>query len=164
MPVVLDADGLWELEPFERAATTVMTPHAGELARLLGTEAAEIDAHRLEAVRRAASRFGATVLLKGADTLVASPREGVLVSAFGAPSLATAGTGDVLAGVIAAFLAKGHGAAARRERRCRCPRARLAARRARRPGSSRATSSRDPARARRRGLGTEPLSSSADRL
>ena len=107
VPVVLDADGLWDLEPFERAAPTVMTPHAGELASLLGTEAAEIDAHRLEAVRRAASRFGATVLLKGTDTLIASPREGVLVSAYGAPSLATAGTGDVLAGVIGSFLAKG---------------------------------------------------------
>ena len=71
---------LWELEPFLRSAPTVMTPHAGELARLLGTEADEIDAHRLESVRRAASRFGATVLLKGADTLVASPREGVLVA------------------------------------------------------------------------------------
>jgi NAD(P)H-hydrate epimerase len=107
VPVVLDADGLWELEPFERAAPTVMTPHAGELATLLGTDAEEIDAHRLEGVRRAASRFGATVLLKGADTLVASPREGVLVAAYGAPALATAGTGDVLSGVIGAFLAKG---------------------------------------------------------
>jgi ADP-dependent NAD(P)H-hydrate dehydratase / NAD(P)H-hydrate epimerase len=107
VPLVLDADGLWELEPFTRAATTVMTPHAGELARLLGTEVEEVEAHRLEAVRRAASRFGSTVLLKGADTLIASPREGVLIAGFGAPSLATAGTGDVLAGVIGAFLAKG---------------------------------------------------------
>jgi len=107
VPVVLDADGLWELEPFERAAPTVMTPHAGELARLLGAESSEIDAHRLESVRRAASRFGVTVLLKGTDTLIASPREGLLVSAYGAPSLATAGTGDVLSGVIGAFLAKG---------------------------------------------------------
>ena len=107
VPVVLDADALWALEPFERAAPTVMTPHSGELARLLETDAAEIDAHRLETVRRAASRFGSTVLLKGADTLVASPREGVLVATYGAPSLATAGTGDVLSGVIGAFLAKG---------------------------------------------------------
>ena len=107
MPVVLDADALWELEPFTRPATTVMTPHAGELSRLLEMEPAEIDAHRLESVRRAASRFGSTVLLKGADTLIASPREGVLVAGFGAPSLATAGTGDVLSGVIAAFIAKG---------------------------------------------------------
>jgi NAD(P)H-hydrate epimerase len=107
VPVVLDADGLWELEPFERAPATVMTPHSGELARLLGVEAAELDEHRLESVRRAASRFGATVLLKGPDTLVASPREGVLVAAYGAPSLATAGTGDVLSGVVGSFLAKG---------------------------------------------------------
>ena len=105
--VVLDADALWELDPFERKAATVMTPHAGELARLLDTESAEIDAHRLESVRRAASRFGSVVLLKGVDTLVAAPREGVLVAAYGRPSLASAGTGDVLAGTIAAFVAKG---------------------------------------------------------
>jgi ADP-dependent NAD(P)H-hydrate dehydratase / NAD(P)H-hydrate epimerase len=107
LPVVLDADALWRLEPFERRPATVLTPHAGELGRLLDAEAGEIDAHRLAAVRRAASRFGSVVLLKGADTLVASAREGVLVAGFGAPSLATAGTGDVLGGVIAAFLAKG---------------------------------------------------------
>jgi ADP-dependent NAD(P)H-hydrate dehydratase / NAD(P)H-hydrate epimerase len=107
LPVVLDADALWELEPFARAAPTVLTPHSGELARLLGTDSREVDAHRLDAVRRAASRFGSIVLLKGADTLVASPREGVLVAAYGTPALATAGTGDVLTGVVAAFLAKG---------------------------------------------------------
>jgi len=106
-PVVLDADGLFQLEPFTRAAPTVLTPHSGELARLLGTEAREVDAHRLDAVRRAASRFGAVVLLKGADTLIASPREGVLVASYGTPTLATAGTGDVLTGIVAAFLAKG---------------------------------------------------------
>jgi ADP-dependent NAD(P)H-hydrate dehydratase / NAD(P)H-hydrate epimerase len=107
VPVVLDADALWELDPASRSAPTVMTPHAGELARLLDTEAAEVEAHRLESVRRAASLFGSVVLLKGADTLVAAPREGVLVAGFGRPSLATAGTGDVLSGVIGAFIAKG---------------------------------------------------------
>jgi len=107
LPVVLDADGLWELEPFARAAPTVLTPHAGELARLLDTTGDEIEAHRLEVVRRAASRFGAVVLLKGADTLVAAPRQGVLVAGYGTPALATAGSGDVLTGVVAAFLAKG---------------------------------------------------------
>jgi NAD(P)H-hydrate epimerase len=107
LPVVLDADGLWELEPFTRAAPTVLTPHSGELGRLLGIDAKELDAHRLEAVRRAASRFGAVVLLKGADTLVASPREGVLVASYGTPALATAGSGDVLTGIVAAFLSKG---------------------------------------------------------
>ena len=80
LPVVLDADALWELEPFTRAAPTVLTPHSGELARLLGGRSREVDAHRLESARRAATRFGAVVLLKGADTIVATPREGVLVA------------------------------------------------------------------------------------
>jgi NAD(P)H-hydrate epimerase len=107
LPVVLDADALWELEPYARAAPTVLTPHTGELSRLLGADAREVDAHRLDAVRRAASTFGAVVLLKGADTLVASPREGVLIAAYGTPALATAGSGDVLTGIVSAFLAKG---------------------------------------------------------
>ncbi len=107
LPVVLDADALWELEPFARTAPTVLTPHAGELARLLGATSAEVGAHRLDAVRRAASRFGSVVLLKGHDTLVATPRAGVLVASYGTPALATAGTGDVLTGIVAAFLAKG---------------------------------------------------------
>jgi NAD(P)H-hydrate epimerase len=106
-PVVLDADALWELEPFARSAPTVLTPHSGELARLLGVDARELDAHRLHSVRRAAARYGSIVLLKGADTIVASPREGVLVAAYGTPALATAGSGDVLTGIVAAFLAKG---------------------------------------------------------
>jgi NAD(P)H-hydrate epimerase len=107
VPVVVDADGLWELEPFERRAPTVLTPHAGELGRLLGESSDRIDAHRLDAVTRAAERFGCVCLLKGSDTLVAAPGAGVLVSAFGTPALATAGTGDVLTGIVAAFLAKG---------------------------------------------------------
>jgi NAD(P)H-hydrate epimerase len=107
LPVVLDADALWELEPFARSAPTVLTPHSGELARLLGATAQDVDAHRLDSVRRAATRFGSVVLLKGADMLVAQPRGGVLVSLYGEPSLASAGTGDVLTGVVAAFLAKG---------------------------------------------------------
>jgi NAD(P)H-hydrate epimerase len=106
-PVVIDADALWQLEPFARTAPTIMTPHSGELAGLLGIDAREVDEHRLDAVRRAASRFGSVVLLKGADTLVAAPREGVLVCDYGTPALATAGSGDVLTGVIAAFVAKG---------------------------------------------------------
>jgi NAD(P)H-hydrate epimerase len=107
LPVVLDADALWELDPFVRRAPTVLTPHAGELARLIGAEPADVEAHRLAAVRETAARFGAVVLLKGPDTLVAAPRAGVLVAAYGSPALATAGTGDVLTGVVAAFLAKG---------------------------------------------------------
>ena len=114
LPVVLDADALWELEPFARAAPTVLTPHSGELARLLGVERARSTRTGSTPARRAASRFGAVVLLKGADTIVASPRDGVLVATYGTPALATAGTGDVLTGVVAAFLAKGHRRAARR--------------------------------------------------
>jgi NAD(P)H-hydrate epimerase len=108
LPAVVDADALHELEPVEREAATVLTPHAGELARLLGREPAWVDAHRLQAVRAAADQYRCTVLLKGADTLVGQGgEEGVLVHESTQAGLATAGTGDVLTGVIAAFLAKG---------------------------------------------------------
>jgi ADP-dependent NAD(P)H-hydrate dehydratase / NAD(P)H-hydrate epimerase len=107
VPVVVDADALYQLEPFQRAGQTVLTPHEGELARLLGEESSWVAAHRLEAVRRGAERFGCICLLKGADTLIAAPGEGVLVCALGTPALATAGSGDVLTGIVAAFLAKG---------------------------------------------------------
>jgi len=106
-PAVVDADGLHDLEPFERDAPTVLTPHEGELARLLGRESDWIAARRLNAVQAGADDVGAVVLLKGADTLVASPGRGALVCDLGNPGLATAGTGDVLAGIVAAFLAKG---------------------------------------------------------
>jgi hydroxyethylthiazole kinase-like uncharacterized protein yjeF len=106
-PAVVDADALFELEPGEWPAPRVLTPHSGELGRLLGEGSDWVDAHRLEAVRRATGRFRCVVLLKGADTLVASPGEGLLVSDSGGPELATAGSGDVLTGIIAAFLAKG---------------------------------------------------------
>jgi NAD(P)H-hydrate epimerase len=107
LPVVVDADALFELEPGEWPAPRVLTPHEGELARLLGRASQEIAAHRLAAVHEAAERFGCVVVLKGPDTLVAAPGKKLLISALGLPSLATAGTGDVLTGVVAAFLAKG---------------------------------------------------------
>ena len=106
-PAVVDADGLHGLEPFEREAPTVLTPHEGELANLLGVQSDWVAAHRLEAVQRAVENFGCVCLLKGADTLVAAPGEGVLVASLGTPALATAGSGDVLTGIVAAFLAKG---------------------------------------------------------
>jgi ADP-dependent NAD(P)H-hydrate dehydratase / NAD(P)H-hydrate epimerase len=106
VPVVVDADALFELEPGEWPAPRVLTPHEGELGRLLGRESKEVAAHRLAAVREAADRFSSIVVLKGPDTLVAEPGGCVLVSALGLPSLATAGTGDVLTGITAAFLAK----------------------------------------------------------
>lgn len=107
LPAVVDADGLHGLEPFPREGAVVLTPHAGELGRLIGEESAWVDAHRLEAARRCADRYGATVLLKGADTIVCAPDGRTIVCDTGPPSLATAGTGDVLTGTVAAFLAKG---------------------------------------------------------
>jgi hydroxyethylthiazole kinase-like uncharacterized protein yjeF len=106
-PAVVDADGLWELEPFRRDAGTVLTPHSGELARLLDVDSGWVDAHRLEAARRAVERFGCVVLLKGEGTIVASPGGEPTLVCPGFPSLATAGTGDVLTGIIGSFLAKG---------------------------------------------------------
>jgi len=107
LPAVVDADALFELEPGDWPAPRVLTPHEGELARLLGRDSKEIAAHRLASVQAAAERFNAVVVLKGEDSLVAARGRGVLVCALGLPSLATAGTGDVLTGITAAFLAKG---------------------------------------------------------
>jgi ADP-dependent NAD(P)H-hydrate dehydratase / NAD(P)H-hydrate epimerase len=107
LPAVVDADALFELEPGEWPAPRVLTPHEGELAHLLGRESSEVAAHRLASVEEAAERFDCVVVLKGEDSLVAAPGSGVLVCALGLPSLSTAGTGDVLTGVTAAFLAKG---------------------------------------------------------
>ena len=107
LPTVVDADALFELEAADWPAARVLTPHSGELGRLLGEESSWVDAHRLEAVRRAVDRYRCVVLLKGPGTLVAAPGVGVLVSDAGTPALATAGTGDVLTGVIVSFLAKG---------------------------------------------------------
>jgi ADP-dependent NAD(P)H-hydrate dehydratase / NAD(P)H-hydrate epimerase len=89
-----------------RRAPTVLTPHAGELGRLLEISSKEVDARRLHYVRDAARRSGAIVVLKGDDTLIAEPEGRVAVSRGGAGALATAGTGDVLSGVTAAMLAR----------------------------------------------------------
>jgi NAD(P)H-hydrate epimerase len=111
-PVVLDADGLFALAGHldwvsSREAPTVLTPHAGELARLLGRSSAWVSANRLDAVQAGADDTGSVVLLKGADTLVAAPGKSPVVVDLGSPGLATAGSGDVLTGVVGAFLAKG---------------------------------------------------------
>jgi ADP-dependent NAD(P)H-hydrate dehydratase / NAD(P)H-hydrate epimerase len=112
IPLLIDADGLnahaGRLESLrEREAPTVLTPHEGELGRLLERPSEEIAAHRLASAREAAERSGAVVLLKGDDTLVALPSGEVAVNPGGTPALASAGTGDVLSGLIAALLAKG---------------------------------------------------------
>jgi hydroxyethylthiazole kinase-like uncharacterized protein yjeF len=111
IPLLLDADGLnahgGRLGALAgRSAPTVLTPHAGELARLLDVDTAEIAAHRLASARRAADEAQAIVVLKGDDTIVAAPDGRAGISRGGAPALATAGTGDVLSGVIGAYLSK----------------------------------------------------------
>jgi NAD(P)H-hydrate epimerase len=107
LPTVVDADGLYGLEPSEHDGALVLTPHAGEAARLLDTDSGWVSSHRLDAAARVAERFGAVVLLKGADTIVRAPDGRTIVCDTGPPSLATAGTGDVLTGILGAFLAKG---------------------------------------------------------
>jgi ADP-dependent NAD(P)H-hydrate dehydratase / NAD(P)H-hydrate epimerase len=109
--LVVDADGLnafsGRIEGIAaREAPTVLTPHAGELGRLLGRPSEEIAAHRLACAREAAQASGAVVVLKGDDTIVTDGAR-VAVNAVSAPALATAGTGDVLSGMAAALLARG---------------------------------------------------------
>jgi NAD(P)H-hydrate epimerase len=111
-PLVLDADGLnaiaGRLELLaDRGAPTVLTPHAGELARLLGTDSAEVGSRRLASATEVASRSAAVVVLKGDDSIVAVPGRGPIVNGLASPALATAGTGDVLSGMIAALIARG---------------------------------------------------------
>ena len=112
-PLVIDADGLNALADAgleltaARSAPTILTPHAGELGRLLDRPSADLEAHRLAAAREASERSRAIVLLKGDDTLVVPPEGVTGISRGGSPALATAGTGDVLSGVIAAFVAQG---------------------------------------------------------
>jgi hydroxyethylthiazole kinase-like uncharacterized protein yjeF len=109
-PLVLDADGLNAFagrlgDLAGRAAPTVLTPHAGELARLLGCDSEMIAAHRLATAREAASAAEAIVVLKGDDTIVTDGAR-TAVNAISAPALATAGSGDLLSGITAAFLAR----------------------------------------------------------
>ena len=116
LPAVVDADGLTALAEVQKwwqplRAPLVLTPHAGEFARLMrmapGASLADEDAQRAEAARDAATRWGQIVVLKGAHTVIASPTGDLLRSDIATPALATAGSGDVLAGAIGAFLAAG---------------------------------------------------------
>jgi hydroxyethylthiazole kinase-like uncharacterized protein yjeF len=115
-PAVVDADGLTALAEVQRwwehlRAPLVLTPHPGEFARLArlaeGGALADDDEQRTDAAREAAARWGQVVVLKGAHTVIASPSGEILRSEVATPALATAGSGDVLAGVIGAFLAGG---------------------------------------------------------
>jgi ADP-dependent NAD(P)H-hydrate dehydratase / NAD(P)H-hydrate epimerase len=110
-PLVLDADGLnahaGRIDALaKRDRPLVLTPHEGEMSRLLDRDSSEIKAKRLESAREAAERSGAIVLLKGDDTIV-TDGERLAINPVSSPQLATAGTGDVLTGVIAALIARG---------------------------------------------------------
>jgi hydroxyethylthiazole kinase-like uncharacterized protein yjeF len=111
LPVLVDADGLSAIAAdrglLRRAAPTILTPHAGELSRLMNVPRSQIEASRLEHVRRAAAELGVTVLLKGSTTLVAEEERLVRINPTGTSWLATGGTGDVLSGVAGALLAAG---------------------------------------------------------
>jgi NAD(P)H-hydrate epimerase len=112
LPMVIDADGLNALVGDsslvkEAAGPRILTPHPGEMARLLGCTSSEVQGARLDFAREAAARCGATMVLKGAQTLVADPQGLVSLNPTGNPALASGGTGDVLTGFIGGFLAQG---------------------------------------------------------
>jgi NAD(P)H-hydrate epimerase len=111
LPLVLDADGINAFAGnasglIERQAPTVLTPHPGELGRLLGISAKDVQADRLGSARRAARETGAIVVLKGARTLIAEPGGNVWVSPTGNPGMATGGSGDLLTGLAAGLIAQ----------------------------------------------------------
>ncbi len=106
VPVVVDADGLTHVTG-PLGVPALLTPHAGELARMLGVERAQVEADQLRFAREAAERYDAVVLLKGRHTLVAAPGGEVRATTVGPAWLATAGAGDVLAGLCGALLAAG---------------------------------------------------------
>jgi hydroxyethylthiazole kinase-like uncharacterized protein yjeF len=114
VPTVVDADGLnalaGHLDALKKArAPRVLTPHPGEMARLLGTTADEVQRDRIGTAQRFAKAQGAVVVLKGAGTVVASPDGETFINTTGNPGMATGGTGDVLTGVIGSLLAQGYG-------------------------------------------------------
>ncbi len=103
MNALAGAESWWEALPDEG----ILTPHHGEMGRLLDIPLAEVEGERLEIARKAAGKWKEVVVLKGAYTAVATPQGQVSINPFANPGLATAGTGDVLAGAIAGFLAQG---------------------------------------------------------
>jgi NAD(P)H-hydrate epimerase len=120
MPVVIDADALnilatkpVLLAKLAKHRTVVLTPHPGEMARLVETTVADVQANRLEMARGFAERMGVTLVLKGARTLIAHPDGRVTVNTSGNPGMAKGGSGDLLTGVVAGFLAQYPGDVAR---------------------------------------------------
>jgi hydroxyethylthiazole kinase-like uncharacterized protein yjeF len=113
--LVIDADGLFAFadDPSAlkaRGAPTILTPHPGEAARLLGRSAGAVNRDRVGTARELAELTGSVVVLKGAGTVSADPDGRMVINPTGGPSLATGGTGDVLTGIVGAFLAQGQAA------------------------------------------------------
>jgi NAD(P)H-hydrate epimerase len=111
LPLVLDADGINAFTGYAdslslRKAPTVLTPHPGELGRLLGISTKNVQADRLAAVRKAAEVTKAVVVLKGSRTLIAAPGGEVWINPTGNPGMATGGSGDVLTGLLAGLIAQ----------------------------------------------------------
>jgi NAD(P)H-hydrate epimerase len=110
-PAVVDADGLFPFaerpEALRGPGVRILTPHPGEMSRLLGRSSAAVQADRAGAARELAARSGAIAVLKGERTIVAAPDGALAINPTGGPTLASGGTGDVLAGMIAALLAQG---------------------------------------------------------
>jgi NAD(P)H-hydrate epimerase len=111
VPTVLDADALTlvALEPdllTDTRAPMVLTPHPGEMGRLLGLSVSEVQSNRIDLARSAAARWGQTVILKGFGTLIAGADGTMALNRTGTPALAKAGTGDVLSGLIGALLSR----------------------------------------------------------
>jgi hydroxyethylthiazole kinase-like uncharacterized protein yjeF len=113
LPVVLDADGLNALvgdldRLTQRSKPTILTPHPGEMARLLGVRVDQIQSDRIASVKEAASRSGSVVVLKGHRSLIASPGGEVFVNPTGNPGMASGGMGDVLTGILGGLIAQGY--------------------------------------------------------
>lgn len=111
-PVIVDADGInaiaSDIEFIKKVkADLVLTPHTGEMARLTGLSVGEIEQNRLNVAKAFSKEYGVFLVLKGANTIVATPEGELFVNLTGTPALATAGSGDVLAGIIGSFLAQG---------------------------------------------------------
>ena len=112
VPVIVDADGInclsSDIEFIKKVKTDVIfTPHAAEMSRLTGLSVSEIEQNRIEVAKKFSKEFGAYLCLKGANTLVATPSGELYVNLTGTPALATAGSGDVLSGIMVSLLAQG---------------------------------------------------------
>src|SRR5262249_39919406 len=110
-PLVLDADGLNVVASTDvlrqRQGATIVTPHPGEMSRLLACSTADVQSDRIAAARRCADAQGVVAVLKGARTVIATPDGAVAISPTGNPGMATGGMGDVLAGILGGLLAQG---------------------------------------------------------